>query len=1402
MTGGGFGNVPWGGAWGSTGGPPTDVEHIPNSPIWNAFDLMGVRQPNDMDRVQVFIETTTLGDSIQFFISSFNIRSGGAWPTSPGILDIDLPVTETFTVEWRVNFHDLPPDFSDLILEHILFGVNNASGPCASLMFSGAGIGYTGAFQFAGGTNDLELGHELDPGGATPADKYLYIIPGSDQWFDEDEELYIRLVVDVEAGLVYLFVTAAADITPGTPGVADSSGHVLRALLPILWSWDSTFPTIDRIANSVRGSAADPSTVEFFHYNMGYKALVPNLPPRAIIGPDQAIRLCGIAQLDGSASFDPEGEELVYDWRLIDAPETSQFVFVSTDGRTEPMVPATGFTNQLFSVELALENTANPIQVGDVITVGGVSYTIFSIPPGDTVPFYVTVERPQIPDDLVNASYKLVRQAGISGADTPKPTFYPDVAGFYLFDLRVFDGVLWSTPTGLQRATTIINVLESPLPRACTPNLSFLFDYISDFWQLVEDADQLQVFWGSLAQAAATELYTLWQHDYSKSIRDIQRTFIRRWLHYDTLLAEPVPELTKTFPVFGGVESVAFTTARVNNTRLGLSSTTFDEDKLITFSSLDPIDPVSFTEGFSRYLKQEVHEAMSAHLVETTAGEYIIRIDAPFEFEVNGNTTPPLFTVGDKNEVITGSGYAVEDTTRTFKVDRSLEGLDLAGAFLVLGDISHAVDRVVSDASDDYPFQRVVVQEDLSSTVPTDTALPAQSYVICGWISSELLDFYNGLVTSGDFVDVEVVEENTDLSSLEQFSGVVSTRAYGASETFPSRLPADFGPIGQYAVNAGLKVRLASVLRKGRVPVDELVVDVPVLQERVVLEEDESTLRRNLDFFIEEYRGHNSIRFVSGQNGAPDVFEGERPPDRLWAEYTYLDNNPTIENNFGLAVELTRDQLEELPENVDYLSAVSGLLYVYGLGPTVRNLRIGSQILLGLPFAEEDGTIEEVRKDLLSDQGRILIRDTGNPEIVRSYTFPKILDLEVNPATGERYEVGDTVTRFDPLVEGAEVVDYIKDPNWFQGILNQGVFSEVQKFHTFAIRVDGRAFNLSSLLFVRNFILRIKPTYTYPKFIVTLFASGEDGDEISVNDTIEFKGTLILEDSVCAGRLGSSYIFDQSWPGGGQPWEDSYGVHPGHNRSWRNAFDHDDDPTTSPTYWPLAEETVYWAYDKMWLCPHDDVVVLDCLSFVDGVEPVVDVTTFSGAMMYDTIFAFDQGVTDPNYGDGPILGDAYEGDESSAGFSIPAGTTGYVLTLSDSTANSTGSLKELRLAMLGWTDSTPIPPGAPPPYYYEMTVVVKNVTAATEVTYDFWAHVNTEIVAPINLAVTAGDTIQVSIRKKDLAAVTVEWTRILTRVKSSLTWKFDMGVTDPHYGSIPALPDGDYCGEVRLAGGS
>ena len=47
----------------------------------------------------------------------------------------------------------------------------------------------------------------------------------------------------------------------------------------------------------------------------------PNEPPTAEAGEDQEVELDVTVQLDGSASSDPEGDELTFAWSIVDGPE-------------------------------------------------------------------------------------------------------------------------------------------------------------------------------------------------------------------------------------------------------------------------------------------------------------------------------------------------------------------------------------------------------------------------------------------------------------------------------------------------------------------------------------------------------------------------------------------------------------------------------------------------------------------------------------------------------------------------------------------------------------------------------------------------------------------------------------------------------------------------------------------------------------------------------------------------------------------------------------------------------------------------------------------------------------------------------------------------------------------------
>ncbi len=1569
--GGGYGATPYG--VGPYGGGLVEV-------AGDEFDVFCLR---DLDMYQVLthpdVDYTPV--DAQYYTPNaatldLELCSGGAKDSLNARLWVTQSVGDTFTAEWIVKFNNLPNDFTNLTNSHIYLGATDAAGALVGLFFSSIGVAYTGSVSFSGDT-ELQL------------DCTFQQLPGSSAYIDDINYWVIRAAVSYNLEIVYLYITKLSEVA--------ITGHQLRAILPVIPYTAAANPATDQVIASVRGTATTPSCAFLDSMCLGTALIIPNLAPSANAGLDQAVRLCSVAQLDGSASFDPEGASLGYQWRLIEGPITSEFVEQVYDGLT--IYSLSGFVDRIYSQTLgAIDAGADPIEVGDVINVRGTAYAIVGKgttvgagppPPGS---FYVQIGSEILPDEMTAEPFKYLRQNGISGPITVNPTFFPSVAGFYSFDLIVNDGQLSSSAN-----LTIVNVLESPLPRGCVPDLTFMFSYLSDFWKLVEDRDRIAVFWSAVAQTVATELFTLWQYEYSKSLRDIQRTFVRRWLHYDLLLPEPLPELTRIRALYGGVNSAIFgavalqgevfhivseamsgggyeytlapsgyvtpqqLAADLEAKLQGFADDRFSSQVIVesgatvatgsyttakkqdyadgqTFTLNDGVNPPltfeidvagdgvalgnvlvdislvlpsSYIDNITRAAVNAQEALGNINIVATIAlgnpvdltntipgeggnqpitddgsipgtftgmdsgtGGSLVRIEAPFPFSIGSSTTLSLFTEGDENRPPSGtSGAGIG--TKTYRVDRTLEGLDIQeDDFLSVGGVAYRISSILDNPIDPFRYQRVVVKEDLPTA-------PSAVWALSGWVSSELLDFYGGLVSEGDYIDFECSSAPTGEADTDSTFEIVETTVLGVSSVYTGRVAFDVWPLGARLVDPILQVLLARVLRKTYVPISDLIVDVPTLQELIVIEDDEATLRRNVDFFLEEVRGKSALRFSSGKTGdLGDVWEGERAPNRMWAEYTYINNNPLIEANFGLAAGFTESMLEELSSGVDYLSAVRGLWYAFYNGPTLRNLRIGVQILLGLPFAEERGTVEEIRTDFSTTQGRILIRDVDRSEIVRSYNYPRILDIEDNPDTGVPYVAGDSVKQFAPLVAGVDVIDYVSDPGWFEGLIGQGIFYEVEKFHKFLVRVDEAAFELESLPFARNFVVLAKPMYTYPLFFVR---RNVEETEVSITDNIEGTVLLMLHDSPSTQLLGQSFMVDQPRPAGG---------------GWRNKVDHDPDPTTSPAF--SGDENVLWGVDKGYeLCPVDSIVGVLC-------------ETFPGSFVVkvDSVFAVDT----------PI-GERFK-FEHLAPTPIPAPSGGLTVTaVGSNVADLTGTLNKLRfitlgdpnsdseirslllydkdldtftdytaagsipllptvgdfeiddafyfafnvlygmlwidvltagvgawaltyeywngvawVPLLGLTDNTngfttvgvnsvtfTTPPDMTPriaaygygSYYYirarvttgatpsvrpvaqsvdpmgvDYEVVVKNVTAVTEVTEAFTAGVNTEIVRTISLATTAGDTIEVAVRPASgTTSRDPNWTELQAYVTCSnaTMWQVD-----------ETIGDGNYCVERAL----
>ena len=1133
----GFGDLPFGsGPFGSRAPEGTSGGPLPND---ETFDIYAVLC-GDIANTLTHPEVTFVQSDGQTVVDPYGpyliLGSGGNFPTTDVRMIFGVNVPPSFTWEVIVYFTSLPHNFNDLTNRHVFLGSFDNAGNAASLFVSEVGLLYTGAVHFNG--DAIVLDHPTQP------------LPNSEALIELGEFFTIRMTTSQETGTTFIYWTRTEDVS--------SIGHQLRYVIPALPMATATTSQPDSSLFSVRGTISEPSMIAFEGLSLGTGLIMPNLPPRAVANPDQALRNCAIAQFDGSGSYDPEGSPVTYQWRLIDAPTTSSFAFESLDAKTYPESSPTGFTDQIYSADLATAHAADPVLPGDVISLAGEVYEVASTG-SDTHGFFVDVGDNIVPDSFSTGQpFKLLRQRGLSGGTTVNPTFLPDLPGLFKFDLTVSDGQLFSEP-----AITVINVTESPLPRGLTPDLKFIWDYLGDFWRLVEDRARIETFWGALAQVAATELLTLWQIDYSKNLRDVQRTFQRRWLHYDLLMQESPGflELSTVRAVYGGLRSstLAYPGATLNVT--GQVLTVFLPYQTtpisITLHGTNPLTPDAVVTQLNAAL-QAVNPAIVAKVIANRAAtQCILRIDAPFALSVSGTSTFTLFGVS-ANHLPTGTGGFVTGT-RAYKVEQSLAQVDIqAGDLLVLGSGAYRIARVIDDTTDALTYQRIVLSDDL----PADAGA---NWIIAGSTVSQTLDFYDALFTAGDVANLEVVDITTGLLSY------ASVPVLGVCAAASNTLAIDTSQLGHYINQPSLfSVYFVSALRRQYTPIDPLIVDVPYLQEIIKNSDDEAVIRRNIDYFIEEFRGQHCIRFVVNNDVTLDIWEGLAPPERLWAEVTYVDNRPVIEANFGIPAEFTLDDLSELPNNIDYLSAVRGLWYAYLSGPTLFNVRAGVQILLGLPFAEVASTIEEIRDDFSTTQGRLLLRDIATPEIVRSYSYPHGLVMDTNPDTKLPYAVGDTVKQFAPIVTGAYVADWVKDPSWFQGLLNQGSFAEIEKYAKFLVQVDSSAFNLDALLFIRQFVLRIKPTYLFPLFIVR----ADLGDaEVSVSDSITYRGVLSSYAGPGFGTDGQAQMFDQPRPGGGGFWDQ---------------LDRADPNGTAPTI-PTSDPYVDWGMDEYLLAPQEIV---------------------------------------------------------------------------------------------------------------------------------------------------------------------------------------------------------------------
>ena len=253
-------------------------------------------------------------------------------------------------------------------------------------------------------------------------------------------------------------------------------------------------------------------------------------------------------------------------------------------------------------------------------------------------------------------------------------------------------------------------------------------------------------------------------------------------------------------------------------------------------------------------------------------------------------------------------------------------------------------------------------------------------------------------------------------------------------------------------------------------------------------------------------------------------------PERLWADVTFLDNTPAVERNFGVLVGLSPETLANQGAQTTYKSAVQGLLYALTRGPSVRNLTLAAQILLGLPFARQAGVVTEInqvykaRSDGSPLYGRVLVagRDskgqaTGQTDIYLFHhgrqvqdpttgawlpTSPDLSGLANNPATGKVYQLGDSVSQFALLSKGVLVIDHLTDPTWHLERVRQNETSAyITRFHRFTLLINSDVTKTADIDLVGQYIRETKPAYVK----IETTSEKELEDPLAVSDQLVFE---------------------------------------------------------------------------------------------------------------------------------------------------------------------------------------------------------------------------------------------------------------------------------------------------------
>jgi hypothetical protein len=174
-----------------------------------------------------------------------------------------------------------------------------------------------------------------------------------------------------------------------------------------------------------------------------------NLPPVAQAGADRAVLPGSPVTLDGSASYDPNGTPLTYEWTLQRQPPGSSVSLLQADSATPTVTPTTTGEYVLALRVHDGEHTSAPALITITVATGNLAPVAHAGPDQTvTTGVLVTLTAAESHDpngDPLTYSWQLQSKpagsrAALADAASVHPSLTPDVAGLYVLSLMVHDG--------------------------------------------------------------------------------------------------------------------------------------------------------------------------------------------------------------------------------------------------------------------------------------------------------------------------------------------------------------------------------------------------------------------------------------------------------------------------------------------------------------------------------------------------------------------------------------------------------------------------------------------------------------------------------------------------------------------------------------------------------------------------------------------------------------------------------------------------------------------------------------------------------------------------------------------------------------------------------------------------